>query len=144
MDPLLSNIPHSYADFDDKLEDLYRKKKALETSANRTQNAPNIFTEIEKEFEGLSDEQKSKIYADQDYQKYAMLFSEIVQVELLNFIKPRLLQNENAVKLLEDQRDAVKLIKKQMNQETEKRLADFRDYTENYSHMTYDEYLKLK
>jgi len=143
MDPLLSNLQYNYSNYDDKLEDLYRKKKALESSS-RTPTYPNLFNEIEKEFEGLSNEQKSRIYSDPAYQQYAALFSEIVQAELLNFIRPRLLQNEMAVKLLEDQRDTVRVVKKQMNSEAEKRMADFKDYTENYSHITYDEYIKNK
>jgi len=143
MDPLLSNLQHNYINYDDKLEDLYRKKKALE-STSRPPNYPNIFNEIEREFEGLTEEQKVNVYSDPEYQKCAVLFTEIVQAELLNFIKPRLLQNENAVKLLEDQRDSVRLVKKQLNSENEKRLADFKDYTENYSHMTYAEYLNNK
>ena len=142
MDPLLSNTPYSYSDYDDKLEDLYRRKRALETTSSRASST--IFSDVEKEFEGLNDEQKNKIYSDPDYQKHMILFSEVVQAELLNFIRPRLLQNETVIKILEDQRDTIRLIKKQITTENEKRLADFKDYTENYSHMTYDEYLKNK
>ena len=147
MDPLLQKSLSNYnnyqiSDIEDRLEELYQHKKKLES--NPTRPSSNIFNEVEKEFEGLTDEQKKYVYSDDDYQRHAIAFSDLAQAELIAFIKPRLLQNETVIKLLESQRDVIRLLKKQMNAENDKRLSDFKEYTEKYSDMTYAEYLKTK
>lgn len=130
-----------------KIEDLYRRRKAMEEQANhpvaQQRQQSNIFNELENEFEGLTDEQKMSIYSDEDYQKAELEFSQLMQAEIIAFIRPRLLNNDRAVRLLNDQKDTVRLLKRKFAADSQKRLDEFKEYTEKYSDLTFEEYKKV-
>lgn len=47
-------------------------------------------------------------------------------------------------KLLEQHLTTVKFLRKAASDNANKMLADFEDYTQNYSHMSWNDYLKTK
>lgn len=154
-DPLLNtsygqpfpNDANSTININERLEELYRRKKAFEEKANQPMAMPQqkntIFDDIEGEFEGLTDEQKMLIYSDEEYQKAELKFTQLLQAEIIAFIRPRLLNNKDAMELLESQKETIRVLKRKINSENEKKLEEFKDYTEKHSHMTFAEYKEM-
>jgi hypothetical protein len=70
-----------------------------------------------------------------------MAYVGAVQLEM---IRPRIEQSAEGKKLLEQHLTNVRYLRKEASANVDKKLSDFEDYTKNYSHMSWDEYLKTK
>lgn len=62
----------------------------------------------------------------------------------LQMIRPTIEQSQEGKKLLEQHLTNVKFLRKAALADVDRKLSDFEDYTQNYSHMSWDEYVKTK
>jgi hypothetical protein len=81
---------------------------------------------------------------DPIYQKSLGELMEYVGAIQLQLIRPRIEASPEGKKLLEQHLTTVKFLRKAALDDVNKKMADFEDYTKNYSHMSWEEYLKTK
>ena len=82
--------------------------------------------------------------ADESYQRsFGELMAYVGAVQL-QMIRPHIEGTPEGKKLLEQHLTTVKFLRKAAADNVDKKLADFEDYTKNYSHMSWEEYLKTK
>lgn len=79
-----------------------------------------------------------------DYQKSLQALNEYVAAVQLQMLRPHIEKTEQGKKLLEQHLTNVKFLRKAAADNVDKQMADFADYTQNYSHLSWDEYLKTK
>ncbi|MBQ9954669.1 MAG: hypothetical protein IJO87_04470 [Eggerthellaceae bacterium] len=153
-DPLLGSGP----DYSAHLAELEQAQKAIEQQrqsilklAQNTQNpeaTPTSPTPIWDHIDTLTDNMTAAEFqamqADPSYQKSLGELMEYVAAVQLQLIRPRIEANPEGKKLLEQHLTNVKFLRKAAADNVDKRLADFDDYTKNYSHMSWEEYLKTK
>jgi hypothetical protein len=82
--------------------------------------------------------------ADENYQKSLEALMSYVAAIQLQMIRPRIEGSPEGKKLLEQHLTNVKFLRKAALDDVNKKMADFEDYTKNYSHMSWEEYLKTK
>ena len=153
-DPLLGSGP----DYSAHLAELEQAQKAIEQQkqsilklAQNTQNpeaTPASPTPIWDQIDTLTDNMTSAEFQamqdDPSYQKSLGELMEYVAAVQLQLIRPRIEASPEGKKLLEQHLTTVKFLRKAAADNVDKRLADFEDYTKNYSHMSWEEYLKTK
>jgi hypothetical protein len=153
-DPLLGSGP----DYSAHLAELEQAQRAIEQQkqsilklAQNTQNpepAPTSPTPIWDQIDTLTDNMTAAEFQamqdDPSYQKSLGELMEYVGAVQLQLIRPRIEANPEGKKLLEQHLTTVKFLRKAAADNVDKRLADFEDYTKNYSHMSWEEYLKTK
>ena len=153
-DPLLGSGP----DYSAHLAELEQAQRAIEQQkqsilklAQNTQNpepAPASPTPIWDQIDTLTDNMTAAEFqamqADKNYQKSLGELMEYVGAVQLQLIRPRIEASPEGKKLLEQHLTTVKFLRKAAADNVDKRLADFEDYTKNYSHMSWEEYLKTK
>ena len=153
-DPLLGSGP----DYSAHLAELEQAQKAIEQQkqsilklAQNTQNpeaTPASPTPIWDQIDTLTDNMTAAEFqamqADKNYQKSLGELMEYVGAVQLQLIRPRIEASPEGKKLLEQHLTTVKFLRKAAADNVDKRLADFEDYTKNYSHMSWEEYLKTK
>lgn len=153
-DPLLGSGP----DYSAHLAELEQAQKAIEQQkqsllklAQTTQNpeaTPTSPTPIWDQIDTLTDNMTAAEFQamqdDPSYQKSLGELMEYVAAVQLQLIRPRIEANPEGKKLLEQHLTTVKFLRKAAADNVDKRLADFEDYTKNYSHMSWEEYLKTK
>lgn len=153
-DPLLGSGP----DYSAHLAELEQAQKAIEQQkqsilklAQTTQNpeaTPTSPTPIWDQIDTLTDNMTAAEFQamqdDPSYQKSLGELMEYVAAVQLQLIRPRIEANPEGKKLLEQHLTTVKFLRKAAADNVDKRLADFDDYTKNYSHMSWEEYLKTK
>ena len=153
-DPLLGSGP----DYSAHLAELEQAQKAIEQQkqsilklAQNTQNpeaTPASPTPIWDQIDTLTDNMTAAEFQamqdDPSYQKSLGELMEYVAAVQLQLIRPRIEANPEGKKLLEQHLTTVKFLRKAAADNVDKRLADFEDYTKNYSHMSWEEYLKTK
>lgn len=153
-DPLLGSGP----DYSAHLAELEQAQRAIEQQkqsilklAQNTQNpeaTPASPTPIWDQIDTLTDNMTAAEFqamqADKNYQKSLGELMEYVGAVQLQLIRPRIEASPEGKKLLEQHLTTVKFLRKAAADNVDKRLADFEDYTKNYSHMSWEEYLKTK
>ena len=154
VDPLLGSTP----DYSAHLAELEQAQKAIEQQkqsilklAQNTQNpeaTPASPTPIWDQIDTLTDNMTAAEFKamqdDPSYQKSLGELMEYVAAVQLQLIRPRIEASPEGKKLLEQHLTTVKFLRKAAADNVDKRLADFEDYTKNYSHMSWEEYLKTK
>ena len=153
-DPLLGSGP----DYSAHLAELEQAQRAIEQQkqsilklAQNTQNpeaTPASPTPIWDQIDTLTDNMTAAEFKamqdDPSYQKSLGELMEYVAAVQLQLIRPRIEASPEGKKLLEQHLTTVKFLRKAAADNVDKRLADFEDYTKNYSHMSWEEYLKTK
>ena len=153
-DPLLGSGP----DYSAHLAELEHAQRAIEQQrqsilklAQNTQNpeaTPTSQTPIWDQIDTLTDNMTAAEFQamqdDPSYQKSLGELMEYVAAVQLQLIRPRIEASPEGKKLLEQHLTTVKFLRKAAADNVDKRLADFEDYTKNYSHMSWEEYLKTK
>ena len=158
-DPLLGSGP----DYSAHLAELEQAQKAIEQQkqsilklAQNTQNpepaptspTPTSPTPIWDQIDTLTDNMTAAEFQamqdDPSYQKSLGELMEYVGAIQLQLIRPRIEASPEGKKLLEQHLTTVKFLRKAALDDVNKKMADFEDYTKNYSHMSWEEYLKTK
>ena len=154
VDPLLGSPP----DYSAHLAELEQAQQAIEQQRQSllklAQNTPGteakpatstatpIWDEIDAITDNMSQAEFKAMEADENYQKSLEALMNYVAAVQLQMIRPRIESSPEGKKLLEQHLTNVKFLRKAALDDVNKKMADFEDYTKNYSHMSWEEYLK--
>lgn len=152
VDPLLgSTVDYQahLAELDNAQAVIEQKRQALmkmaESEPQQVAKSPTpIWDEIDTITANMSKAEFQKMSEDENYQSSLNALMEYVGSIQLQMIRPRIEQSEEGKKLLEQHLTNVKFLRKAASADVDKKLSDFEDYTKNYSHMSWDEYVKTK
>ena len=100
--------------------------------------------ELDKMLKGLDQQTLDALKQDQTFVELNTALQATVQSELMNLIRARLNTQPDIV---ENVRKQIEMIKKTSNQTKEnerKSFNELNDYMKNYSHLSFDEYRKMK
>ena len=154
VDPLLGSTP----DYSAHLAELEQAQQAIEQQRQSllklAQNTPGteakpatatpIWDEIDTITGNMSNAEFRAMEADENYKKSLEALMSYVAAVQLQMIRPRIESSPEGKKLLEQHLTNVKFLRKAALDDVNKKMADFEDYTKNYSHMSWEEYLKTK
>ena len=153
-DPLLRPAP----DYSARLAELEQAQSALDQQKQmimklaQGQQGPEakpasstpIWDEIDTLTGTMSKAEFEEMQADANYQKSLGDLMEFVAGIQLQMIRPHIEGNPEGRKLLEQHLTNVKFLRKAATESANQKLADFEDYTKNYGHLSWEEYLKTK
>lgn len=146
-DPLLgSSIVGN--NIDEQLQLLEKYKQNLETAKQLKQNqvvSKLLWDDIDNEIISLTEDQKEKLFQDEDYIECYNKIQLIVQSELLNLVKTKIEGTPEGKELLQSQLKLVKKLKTRIIEETNKELEmfkKFKEYSKTNSDLTYDNFIK--
>lgn len=103
-----------------------------------------IWDEIDTITANMSSSEYQTMLGNADFQKSLGALQEFIGAMQLQMIRPHVEQSPEGKKILEQHLTTVKFLRKSASDQVDKTLADFKDYTEHYSHMSWDDYLKTK
>ena len=155
-DPLLSTGPQY--NLDTQMQELSRMKALLsqkeqnlvqmkaqmgQNNEQHTSNTP-VWDEIDKIIQELSDAEYEFLMNNQEFVDSSNNIAAILQAAYMEMMRPVVERSQKGKDALESHLTLVKRLKKAASAETNKQMADFREYMEKYSDMTYAEYKKMK
>lgn len=156
-DPLLGqglDITGQFQELETAQRVIEQKKQALAQMLQQQQPAPGqpagtpSATPLWDELDTLTDSMTAAEFAamteSPDYQKSLQALNEYVAAVQLQMLRPHIEKTEQGKKLLEQHLTNVKFLRKAAADNVDKQMADFADYTQNYSHLSWDEYQKTK
>lgn len=142
-DPLLNNLD----DLDNQLKkmELYKQKlqQLKEIQDNTTKQS--IWNEIDREISPLSDEQKNKLFQNDEYVEVYTKLQSIVQTELLGLVKGKIENTEVGKDLLTKQLKIVRELKSKIINDTNMEIElfkKFKEYSKDHPTASYEEFLK--
>lgn len=100
--------------------------------------------ELDRMLKGLDQQTSDALNQDQTFVELNTTLQATIQSELMNLIRARLNTQPDIV---ENVRKQIEMIKKTSNQTKEnerKSINELNDYMKNYSHLSFDEYRKMK
>ena len=111
-------------------------------------NKPNtIWDDIDRELKSMTDSQKRKWSENSDYVKVVSSLQEIVQDELMNLVKDKILLRNDGKVLLDKQLNLIKILKDKIVEETNYEMELFKKFKEasiNNPDLTYNEFYEAE
>lgn len=153
MDPLLGS-----SDYVTQIRELEAKQRMLdehkkqasqlftqmETGATPQVSQTPIWDEVDTITGNMSESEFAEMQSHPDYQASLKELMTFVGAMQLQAIRPMVEQSKEGKAILEQHLATVKVIRKSASAKVDKQLTLFKEYTEKYSNMTYDEFLKTK
>ena len=142
-DPLLNNLD----DLDNQLKkmELYKQKLQQLKEMQDSTTKQSIWNEIDREISPLSDEQKNKLFQNDEYVEVYTKLQSIVQTELLGLVKGKIENTEVGKDLLTKQLKIVRELKSKIVNDTNMEMElfkKFKEYSKDHPTASYEEFLK--
>lgn len=149
QDPLLGNS-QSQPTMDDQLNDWAQKIIELQRQKNNFHMQPQqsktpLWDEIDKVTDSLTETQKNYLNQNEEFVSSYGEIANMLQREYLRITRPMVEQSKEGEKALERHLALIKKLKKSALQAEEEKTALWNDYINNYSNMTFNDYMvKIK
>lgn len=155
-DPLLGSSMISNS-VDEQLQLLEKYKQNLEAARQARQQMSSqitqpqqppqklIWDEIDAEVEPLTNEQKERLFQDEDYVDTYTKIQGMVNAEILTLVKARIESTAEGKELLEHQLKVVKKLKGKIIDDTNREMEmfrRFREFSKQNPGITYEEFIK--
>jgi hypothetical protein len=131
QDPLLSNTPVQQIN-----PLIYQQIQELGIKDN--------VGELDKALKSLNPSVLNKLTTDVRFNKLNEEFQGAVQQELLSLVRGKLNTNQSVTDNIKEQLKIIDDVKRSVESEKEESLNEMNDYMKNYSHLTFDDYKKMK
>lgn len=146
QDPLLcSGVPQQ--DYEQRMAELQQMQQSLEAQRRQIQ-APQskspLWDEIEQLTADFSDREFAKVNSDEEFQASQNALLSILQREQMRMMRPIVEGTKDGREALEKHLSLIKRLKKQAQNEANRDIELFSEYTRNYPDMTFSEFMKMK
>lgn len=108
------------------------------------QQFKDIISELDESLKSLSPSMVERLSQDQKFSTLNTEFQTIVQQELLSLVKNKLNMNPKIQNNIKEQLDIIEETKRNIEKEKESSINEMNDYMNNYAHLTFDEYRRMK
>ena len=100
--------------------------------------------ELDNALKSLSPSVLERLTHDSKFTTMNAEFQNIVQQELLSLVRNKLNMNPNIVNNIKEQIGIIEETKRNIEKEKEASINEMNDYMNNYAHLTFDEYRRMK
>ena len=100
--------------------------------------------ELDEALKSLTPSMSERLSQDKKFSELNTEFQTIVQQELLLLVRNKLNMNPRIQNNIKEQLDIIEETKKNIEKENEASINEMNDYMNNYAHLTFDEYRRMK
>lgn len=133
-----SNLSDAYAQ-------MYKQQLMMEMQQQQQQPLVRDWVgDLDKAMKELDSTTIEMLNSDVEFSSLNVQLQALVQKELMNLVKIKINSNNGAVDNIKKQMDIMKNATQKVKDEEKQNMNDLNDYLKNYSHLTFDEYRRLK
>lgn len=149
-DPLLGGSAVTPVDYDQRIADLQQMQQRLEAQKQQqiqhrqAQSQSPVWDEIEKLTADFSDREFAIVNQDEEFQQSQQAILAILQREQMRMMRPIVEGTQDGKKALEGHLALIRQLKKKAAREADRNMELFNEYTQNYSDMSYKDFLQMK
>lgn len=111
---------------------------------NMNQDLTDYVGDLDKLLHGLTESTIQELNSNDEYVRLNKDLNDIIQTELMENIRWKINSNNNAVQNIKRQKEIIDTINKNIEEEQRRNMNELNDYMKNYSHLTFDEYKRIK
>ena len=100
--------------------------------------------ELDDALKSLSPSMVERLSQDSKFSMLSADFQTIVQQELLSLVRNKLNMNPKIQNNIQEQLSIIEETKRNIEKEKESSINEMNDYMNNYAHLTFDEYRRMK
>ena len=100
--------------------------------------------ELDEALKALTPSMADRLSQDQKFSELNTEFQTIVQQELLLLVRNKLNMNPKIQNNIKEQLSIIEETKRNIEKEKEASINEMNDYMNNYAHLTFDEYRRMK
>ena len=100
--------------------------------------------ELDEALKALTPSMAERLSQDQKFSELNTEFQSIVQQELLLLVRNKLNMNPKIQNNIKEQLGIIEETKRNVEKEKEASINEMNDYMNNYAHLTFDEYRRMK
>ena len=104
----------------------------------------DIVGELDNALKSLSPSMAERLTQDQKFSSLNTEFQNIIQQELLSLVRNKLNVNPKIQSNIREQLEIIDETKRNIEKEKESSINEMNDYMNNYAHLTFDEYRRMK
>lgn len=148
-DPLLQGrlqnpLQYSGDNLSDTYAQLYKQQLMNEFQNQQIQTRKDWIAELDNTVANLDQSARNALANDQEYIRLSQDVQMAIQNEIVKLIKPSLNNDPKITDNISKQLDIISKISDKAKAEERQNMSDLNDYIKNYSHLTFDEYKKIK
>lgn len=140
-DPMMSSLE----DLDMQIQRMEAYRNKIKQMQNKPQVTKLIWDEVDAEVSPMTEEQKARLFQNEDYVMNYNEIQALVQMEILNLVKGRIESTERGRELLSSQLKIVKKLKTKIIDDTNKEMElfkRFKEFSKTNPTVTYEEFIK--
>lgn len=140
-DPMMSSLE----DLDMQIQRMEAYRNKIKQMQNKPQVTKLIWDEVDAEVSPMTEEQKARLFQNEDYVMNYNEIQALVQMEILNLVKGRIESTERGRELLSSQLKIVKKLKTKIIDDTNKEMElfkRFKEFSRTNPTVTYEEFIK--
>lgn len=133
-----SNLSDAYAQ-------MYKQQLMMEIQQQQQQQMVKDWVgDLDKAMKELDSTTIELLNGDSEFSNLNIQLQALVQKELMDLVKVKINSNGGAVDNIKRQMDIMRNTTQKVKDEEKQNFNDLNDYLKNYSHLTFDEYRRLK
>ena len=136
-DPLLYN-KSTAVDYPQFPIEFYRQQMA------QSQPIRDYIGELDQELKGLEPIIIEQLNQNQNFMSLNAQFQQTVQEEMLSLVRNKLNSNPLVIDNIKKQMETIREVSNSTKEKERQNMYELNDYMQNYSHLTFDEYKRLK
>lgn len=147
-DPTLGARDFSTPDFEavereltNRLQHIQQMKQQVQ--APRVSQTP-VWDEIDSIIQGMTEKEFELVTTNDEWAESNAKITALIQQAQLQMLRPIIEQSKEGKDALDNHLTITKRIKKSASKVVDDELSDFQEYKTKYSHLPYEEYLKMK
>lgn len=148
FDPLLGDQPTTYSipQLEEEQKKISQKLELLKRNHVQPAQQPKapVWDEIDNIVAGMSDQELHLMNTNAEFQESTAVIQEILQREYLRIMRPIVEDTKDGKDALEKHLTLIKRLRKTARDEVNKKYGIMDEYLQRYSHMPFDEYMKMK
>jgi hypothetical protein len=151
-DPLLGGDSYSMQmqELGKMQQNLVNRMQALQQLGEQVQQPQQpksqtpTWDEIDRVTGAMTEKEFEIMTQNAEYQESQRAIDAVTQVALMKALRPMVENSKEGKDALDYHLTLINRLKKSAAKEADAEMADFKEYREKYSHLTYDDYLKMK
>ena len=147
-DPTLGVRDFSTPDFESVERELTNRLQHIQQMKQQVQ-APRVsqtpvWDEIDSIIQGMTEKEFELVTTNEEWAESNAKITALIQQAQLQMLRPIIEQSKEGKDALDNHLTITKRIKKSASKVVDDELSDFQEYKAKYSHLPYEEYLKMK
>lgn len=146
-DPLLGGQPaYDLPQIEEEQKKIAERMEQLKRSRVQPASQPQapVWDEIDVIVSGMSDQELDLMNANEEYRESSAAVQAILQREYLRIMRPIVESTKDGKDALDRHLTLIKRLRKSAKEAVNRKYSLMDEYLERYSHLTFDEFMKMK